>query len=175
MGKLLGLIIFTAALIWTWIISNSTSPVGFETHAALQHKLSQLILKAIAEKKPEAINAKIVKIQTETIDDNKIKAQFSYKFTEKEANGSPVDLILEGESFLSRSNKNHQNEEKNPNEANEETWKVEKVQIKNSSLLYSEGLIVTPHSKDEPAEVKSSESSPSEDKNSSESSSEDEK
>jgi hypothetical protein len=101
MKKIVSLVVFTAALIWTWNLIHSSTAIGFETHSGIQEKLAILITETLKSKKPNAEEVKITRLWTETMDDHKVRAVFAYSFIESE-NNERVEQNVEGEAVLHR-------------------------------------------------------------------------
>src|SRR5574343_449643 len=99
MMKILSLIVFVILLIWSWQLVHSTTPLDFETHSDIQNKMMDLIEKTIKSKKPDTKDIEIIKMWTQNAGEHKIKAQFSYKFTEPAGNEN-VERVIEGEAVL---------------------------------------------------------------------------
>ncbi|MFN9065982.1 MAG: hypothetical protein ACK5V3_02060, partial [Bdellovibrionales bacterium] len=93
MTKIISPLVLAAVLLWTWHIVHSQSAIGFETHSGVQLKLAELIGNTLQAKKPDAENLQIVKIWTAPLNENKIQAVFSYKFTEKSEDGDPAEQL----------------------------------------------------------------------------------
>lgn len=140
MRKVLSLIVFTAALIWTWLLIHSSPAVGFETHAAIQERLAGLILESLQQKKPEAKNVEIVRLWTETLDENKIRAHFSYRFVETTAEQEDLDQLIEGEAVLHR---------EPSTDVRLDPWIVQSVKTTSDSVNFSEGTVITPNMESE--------------------------
>lgn len=140
MRKILSLIVFTAALVWTWTLIHSSPAVGFETHAAIQERLAGLILESIQKKKPEARNIEIVRLWTETLDENKIRAHFAYRFLEGGEGQESLDQVIEGEAVLHR---------EPTDDARLDPWIVQSVKTTSDSVNFSEGTVITPNMQDE--------------------------
>lgn len=140
MRKVLSLIAFTAALIWTWSLIHSSPAIGFETHAAIQERLAGLILESLQQKKPEAKNVEIVRLWTETLDDNKIRAHFAYRFVETTSAQEDLDQVIEGEAVLHR---------EPSNDSRLDPWIVQSVKTTSDSVNFSEGTVITPNMESE--------------------------
>jgi hypothetical protein len=135
MTKIISPLVLAAVLLWTWHIVHSQSAIGFETHSGVQLKLAELIGNTLQAKKPEAENLQIVKIWTAPLSENKIQAVFSYKFTEKSADGDPAEKIIQGEAILYREPTEDPTLDK---------WVLQSVKTQLESLEFSEGSVVLP-------------------------------
>lgn len=137
MRKILSLICFAVALIATWSLIHSapSSGVGFETHSGIQQKLADMILETLKSKKPEAQDVRITRLWTENVDQNKVRAVFAYRFTEKAEDGEKTEQTTEGEAILHR---------EPSDDARLDKWVLQKVQTTGDSLNFSEGSIITP-------------------------------
>ncbi|MES3036352.1 MAG: hypothetical protein V4736_00475 [Bdellovibrionota bacterium] len=132
MNKLISLIVFAVALIWSWNKVHTANAVNFETHAGIQIKLAELIRETLAQKLPNAENIRITRLWTEAVSSNEVKAIFGYEFTQPLEEGEKVQQAVEGQAFLSRSGE-HSDE-----------WKLDRVATDASNLSFSEGTIVSP-------------------------------
>jgi hypothetical protein len=135
MKKIVSLIVFAVALIWTWNIIHNSQPIGFETHSGIQQKLAELIKQTIASKKPNAKDLQVTRLWTEPMTDNKVRAVFAYKFTEAADGEEATEQSIEGEAILHR-------------EASDSTdvdnWTLQEVKTTNDVLIFSEGSKITP-------------------------------
>jgi hypothetical protein len=134
MKKIVSLVVFVAALVWTWNVIHTNEAIGFETHAGIQTKLAELIKATLAAKKPNAKDLRIEKLWTESMTDNKVRAVFSYKFSEVAEGGDNLEQIIEGEAILHRE----------PTEDKTDKWTLQSVKTTNDIVVFSEGSTVTP-------------------------------
>lgn len=137
MKKIVSLIIFTAALFWTWNIIHSSPAIGFETHSGIQEKLAELIKETVMAKKPNAQNFKISRLWTESQSDTKVRAVFAYQFSEAVEGGEMTEQTVEGEAILFR----EPHEEGGP-----DRWTLQNVRTTSDIVTFNEGLVVTPGS-----------------------------
>ena len=137
MKKIISLIVFTAALVWTWNLIHSTAAVGLETHSSIQQKFAELIENSIKSKKPTANSIKIVKLWTENAGERKVKAVFSFKFTEppSEKNKESSERLVQGEAFLYRDLSEDPTVDK---------WTLQSYKFFGDNLEFLEGSDVTP-------------------------------
>lgn len=135
MKKIASLIIFTAALAWTWNIIHSSQAIGFETHSGIQEKLAVMIQQTVLSKKPNAKNFRIARLWTESLSDNKVRAVFAYEFTELVEGNESIEQTVEGEAVLFREPKD---------ETNLDKWILQSVKTTNDTVTFSEGMVVTP-------------------------------
>lgn len=135
MKKIVSLVIFIAALVWTWNIIHVAPAIGFETHSGIQLKLAELIQTTLASKKPEAKDLHITRLWTETLSDNKVRAVFAYKFSEPSEGGEMLEQTIEGEAVLHR---------EPSDEANVDKWTLQSVKTTNDIVTFTEGSTITP-------------------------------
>lgn len=141
MKKIVSLVVFVAALAWTWNVIHSTEAIGFETHSGIQAKLAELIQQTLTAKKPQAKDLTITRLWTEPVGENKVRAVFSYKFTEPSENGESLDQVIEGEAVLHRE----------PSETpNVDKWILQSVKTTNDMVVFSEGSTLTSGDSQEP-------------------------
>lgn len=133
-SSLLGLIAFTAAMVWSWNVIHSESSVSFEIHSGLQERMSSLITDTIKAKKPSATGVKIEQIWTELMGKDKVKAHFTYSFKENGESG-PLTTTIKGESILER---------KADDGSGKDNWTLSKFTTTNDTVVFEDGLVVSP-------------------------------
>lgn len=135
MKKIVSLVVFTAALAWTWNIINSTPAIGFETHVGIQEKLTDLIRQTIVTKRPHAKEIVINKLWTEPVNENKVHAVFSYQFTELNPETQEETFqIIDGEADLHRELSEVDGVDK---------WVLQSVKTTNDAVVFTEGSVIT--------------------------------
>lgn len=135
--KYLSLVIFVAALAWTWSLVHSTGTVSFETHSGIQEKLALLITETIQAKRPTASEIVIQKIWTENLSakGDKVRAAFEYSFKDNSGEAGLITSEIKGEGILER-----QPEDGSGNDR----WVLTKVHTSSDSIQFDEAMIVTP-------------------------------
>ncbi|XGC80575.1 hypothetical protein ACES2L_14695 [Bdellovibrio bacteriovorus] len=142
MKKIVSLIVFVAALVWTWNVIHTSEAVGFETHSGIQVKLAELIGNTLVTKKPNAKDLTIMRLWTETLSDNKVRATFAYKFVEPTEDGEELEQVIEGEAVLYRE----------PSEDSDvDKWTLQSVKTTNDIVVFTEGSTITPGEEPEEA------------------------
>ncbi len=134
MIKLLSLFVFVAAFVWTWFLFNSKNSIGIDVHAGIQSKLAILIEETIKKNKPSSSHFEVLKIYTEKIDDNKISAQFSFKYDDILSENEVTSQTLSGEAILSKGLSENPQVQK---------WIVQSVKSDTSNLEFKEGLVIS--------------------------------
>ena len=135
MKKIISLVVFIAALAWTWNIIHTSDAIGFETHSGIQEKLADLIENTLKTKKPQATNLSITRLWTESIGENKVRAVFAYSFSEPSSDGGELEQVIEGEAILHRE----------PSETAEvDKWTLQSVKTTNDMVVFTEGSTITP-------------------------------
>ena len=135
MKKIFSLILFIAAMVWTWNVIHSSSAVGFETHSGIQEKLAELITQTLASKKPNSSEIVITRLWTETLGDNKVRAVFACRFSESSEGGEVIQQEIEGEAVLYRE----------PTQENGvDNWVLQSVKTTNDLVVFTEGSLISP-------------------------------
>lgn len=135
MKKIVSLVVFIAALVWTWNVVHTSEAIGFETHSGIQAKLADLIKETLASKKPHAKDLSIQRLWTETLSENKVRAVFSYKFVDISEGGESLEQMIEGEAILHREPSENQKVDQ---------WSLQSVKTTNDFVTFTEGSVVTP-------------------------------
>lgn len=143
MKKIVSLVIFTAALFWTWNVIHSSAAIGFETHSGIQEKLAVLIKQTVMTKKPTAKNFKITRLWTESMSETKVRAVFAYSFSDS-MEADSTEQTVEGEAVLFREPEDQSGQDK---------WTLQSVRTTNDIVTFSEGLVVTPDAGPEATET----------------------
>lgn len=139
MIKLLSLIVFITAFVWTWFLFHSQSKISQATHAGIQSKLMILIEESIRKSRPNSSEFEILKIYTQDIDENQVSAKFSYKYSDQLAAASSsettekVSQQMTGEAILYRSISENPTDDK---------WIIKSVKAENSGLEFLQGTTV---------------------------------
>ncbi|WII72555.1 hypothetical protein QJS83_01555 [Bdellovibrio sp. 22V] len=152
MKKIISLVVFIAALGWTWNVIHTSEAVGFETHSGIQAKLAELIQQTLAVKKPNAKELSIMRLWTETLADNKVRAVFAYKFVDISESGEALEQVIEGEAVLHRELSEDSNVDK---------WTLQSVKTTNDIVVFTEGSTITP-GEETPAEAPTTTETPAE-------------
>jgi hypothetical protein len=151
MKKIISPLVLAVLMYWSWNVVHTPSAIGFETHSGVQLKLAELIGNTLIAKKPEAENLEIVKIWTSPLSENKIRAVFTYKFTEKSQDSTDLesaDKLIQGEAVLYREPTEDPTLDK---------WVLQSVRTQLESLNFNEGSVVLPESEEAPTTAPSEE------------------
>ena len=153
MVKLVSFFLFLVAFVWTWFLFHSTNKLNVAIHAGLQSKLAIMIEESIKKARPNSFNFKVLSLYTAKIDDNKINAHFSYKYSENLENNETTETKINGQVTLNRTLSENPDDQK---------WVVQNVQTSNSSIEFEEGLIIGSGEETKPETVKATPQAPTE-------------
>ena len=134
MIKLLSFVMFVAALAWTWFLFNSKNSIGVDIHAGIQSKLAILIEDTIKKNKPNSSDFQLLQIYTEKLDDNRISAKFSFKYSDKLEEDEKTTQTLSGEAILNKGLSENPEVQK---------WIVQSVKTSSTNLEFKEGLVIS--------------------------------
>lgn len=134
MMKLVSFFIFVAAFIWTWSLLTTKNTIGIDVHAGIQSKLAVLIEEAIKTKRPNSTNFELTKIYTEKLDDNKVKAYFTYKFKDTLEDLEKAEQTISGQAILNRSLSEDPGVQK---------WVIQSVKTDSNAIEFKEGLVIS--------------------------------
>lgn len=136
MSKILSLIGFAVLLVWSWSsVQSASRSTHLSTHTQIQNKLGEIIKATLAAKKPQAQNIQILKIWSEFESQHKIKAYFTYKYTETAENAEASEQIVNGQASLYQEPTEDKSTEK---------WVLQSVSTLNESITFTEGLVISP-------------------------------
>ncbi len=138
MIKILSFIIFIAAFVWTWTLFNSKNAISTDVHAGIQSKLAILIEESIKSKRPQSSNFQLQQMYTEKMDDNKVKAFFTYNFTDQIEEQEKTEQTISGQAILNRSLSEDKKVQK---------WVIQSVKTDSNNVEFKEGLVITSEDK----------------------------
>lgn len=133
--KILGVLFFLVAMIWTWKVIHTEPSISFETHAGIQENMARLVLEQVQAKRPTATDIKINNVWTEILSEKTVKAHFSYSFKDKSAEGATTENQIQGEGLLER---------QAVDEKGMDHWTLKEVKTNSDAIVFSEALFVTP-------------------------------
>jgi hypothetical protein len=151
MKKVVSFAVFVILLAWTWNLVHSEALVSFETHSIIQQRLAEIIEQSVQKHRPNAKDFNLLRLWTETVNDNQIKAFFTYRFREGTAGAtnsiteptteattaptsvSPSEETISGEAVLKKTA---------GESANQENWRVERVRTSSNQVVFEEGTVV---------------------------------
>lgn len=136
MNKFWGVLFFTVALIVSWNIIHSETAIGAETHVGIQAQLRDLILNTVQSKRPDARNLRVNRLWTEVMNENKVRAVFTYTFEEVSETGTPQEQSVDGEAVLHR---------EPSDDVRLDRWALQSVRTTNNNILFAEGSVITPN------------------------------
>lgn len=142
MAKIVSLIVFIFALSWTWFQFRKVDSVSVEVHAAVQSKLQLLIEETIKSKIPDIQNFRFLKMYSEKVDENKLKATFSYEFDDPT---QKTKQRISGDAFLIRALSEDPNLKK---------WTLQRVVTGQETIEFEEGLTISPEGENTTPESK---------------------
>lgn len=130
MIKIFSFVLFVSAFIWTWCLFNSPSQMGTDIHAGIQSKLTILIEESVKAKVPTMANFRLNKMYTEKLEDNKVKAHFSYQYDEADSTSQTIS----GEAVLTKALSEDPNVQK---------WVLQSVNAGSQALEFKEGTTIS--------------------------------
>lgn len=130
MIKIFSFVLFVSAFIWTWCLFNSPSQMGTDIHAGIQSKLTILIEESVKAKVPTMANFRLNKMYTEKLEDNKVKAHFSYQYDEADN----TTQTISGEAVLTKALSEDPNVQK---------WVLQSVNAGSQALEFKEGVTIS--------------------------------
>lgn len=134
MVKLVSFLVFTVAFIWSWFLFHSKSNVGIGIHAGIQSKLAVIIEDAIHKARPNAYNFQMITLYTKNVEENKISAYFTYRYSEKLEEKEHSDQTVKGEAVLNRAASEIPDEQK---------WVIQSVKTDDQTIEFRDGSVIS--------------------------------
>lgn len=129
--KYLSTVTLILALAVTWKAATAVPLVPVSIHNDLQLDIARIIETAIVQQVPNADNLKFQRLYSETLSPTSVRANFSYSFEIPDSGNSTTSLV-EGSALVER------------DPANADNWILKKVDVGTSSLVFNEGIVITP-------------------------------
>lgn len=104
--------------------------MGTDIHAGIQSKLTILIEESVKAKVPTMANFRLNKMYTEKLEDNKVKAHFSYQYDEADS----TTQTISGEAVLTKALSEDPNVQK---------WVLQSVNAGSQALEFKEGTTIS--------------------------------
>ena len=131
--KVVSVLIFTAALIGSWVMVHAKKPVSESVHIGIQNDLRNIITEYVQKNLPESKNLKFEKMWTETLQKDRVKANFVYTFEDSSQAGEPALVQIHGSALLNKV-------EETPEMV---TWSFDQLQILDNKVQFSEPIQIT--------------------------------
>ena len=132
--KYLSTILFLAAMYWTWGLVTHERPISEQIHISIQDDLKRLISEYIQQNLPNSQNLRFDRFWTESLDDNKVKATFTYSFEDSNEQVGAARVQIEGYAVLNRAKETSDSIE----------WSFDELVILNNHVDYQDPLKVSP-------------------------------
>lgn len=137
--KYIGLVFILLLMKLTWSMAEYTPATDAQTHAMIQNELKEIIAQSLLKLRPSASQLIFRTMWTEQLEDNKVKAHFSYSYNDKEENGEQISQVQEGFGILNRV--------PNPQDPESTSWSLDEVTISQEAIDFKTGIVITPQHK----------------------------
>lgn len=131
--KVISVLVFTVALIGSWVVVHAKRPVAESVHVGIQNDLRAIITEYVQKNLPNAENLRFEKLWTETLKKDKVMAKFVYSFEDKTEGGEPAIVEINGSATLRKI-------EETPEMA---TWSLDQLQILDNTVNFTEPVQIT--------------------------------
>lgn len=135
--KFVSLIVFVAALSYTWCLAHTKMPLAETVHVGIQDDLKNIIKNYIENNMEGATDIRFVRMWTETVNPSKVKAHFIYSFADSQNNRIEMD----GHALLNKISENNE----------EVKFSFDELKIQNQSVVFDEPMNITAGAGDEEA------------------------
>lgn len=134
--KYLSTILILAVMYWTWGLVRHDRPISEHIHISIQEDLKRLISDYIQQNLPNSTNLRFERFWTEAVDDNKVKASFTYSFEDSNEQVGEARVQIEGYAILNRARETAESIE----------WSFDELVILNNEVDFQDPLRVSPSS-----------------------------
>lgn len=137
--KFINLVLLIVVLGYTWCWFNEDPAVPQSVHMDIQNDVKKYISDYVETHLPLASKVSFKTFYTELIDNQNMKAHFTYSFTESSLENEPTTMTLTGFALLNV----ERVDQMGPN-YQEQRWKIHDIFIPTKELEYHEPLKVHP-------------------------------
>ena len=132
--KYLSTLILLALIFWSWTAVNSPAAVPLVTHVGLQDNLKALIKNKIHEMLPQAKDIVFKRMETKTLSESQVEADFTYSYKEAAKDDEPaVKTTLSGRAIL-----NQHAVSPASNDGAEANWTFDKLEMNGQVIDFDE-------------------------------------
>lgn len=132
--KYLSLLLFLGTMYWTWDLSRTESPINQQVHVGIQDELKRLISDYIQQNLPTSRNLRFDRFYTEAMEDNKVKANFTYSFEDDSEDVGGTRVQIEGFAVLNRTLETKEKSD----------WSFDELVILNNAVDFKDAIKITP-------------------------------
>lgn len=131
--KIVSVVVFTIALIGSWVLVHASAPVPESMHVGIQNDLKNIIAEYVQKNLPKSKNLRFDKFWTETVKKDLVKASFIYSFEDETAENGNTVVEIEGSAMLNKGEETKDSV----------TWTLNSLQIKDSRVDFQEPIHIT--------------------------------
>ncbi len=122
---------------WSWSKAKTPNLIAEDTHIGIQDDLKRVITDYVKDNLPGVKEVKFNKFWTQTIDENRVKAVFSYTFDDDghaEGQEHPAATIgVAGSAIL-----NHSKQEN----SEYDLWSLDELNVENNHIIFKDGSAI---------------------------------
>lgn len=133
--RYLSLVFLVFTMWWTWSVIETPSALTEDTHVGIQEDLKRVITEYLQTNLTNVKDIQFEKFWTQTLEDNKVKASFSYSFEDAGEGDQPSDarIGIEGHAILNR---------QKAEDSEYDVWSLDELNVDSNKLTYKEGMII---------------------------------
>jgi hypothetical protein len=131
--KIVSVVVFTAALIGSWILAHAATGIPETMHVGIQNDLKNIIAEYVQKNLPSSKNLRFEKFWTETVKKDQVKATFVYSFEDPSAENGDTVIEIAGSAMLNKGEETSESV----------TWNLNSLQIKDSHVDFQEPIHIT--------------------------------
>ncbi|MGZ3723766.1 MAG: hypothetical protein ACXVA9_12575 [Bdellovibrionales bacterium] len=131
--KIVSVVVFTAALIGSWMLAHAATSIPETMHVGIQNDLKNIIAEYVQKNLPSSKNLRFEKFWTETVKKDQVKATFVYSFEDTSGENGDTTIEIAGSALLNKGEET----------AETVTWNLNSLQIKDSHVDFQEPIHIT--------------------------------
>lgn len=132
--KFLAIVIFLAAMKWTWGLVHESSSLSEGVHVKIQQDMKSIISDYIAENLPSSQNLIFDRFWTETTRKDQLKASFIYSFEDSNVDLGAARVQVHGYAILNKAPSTN---------GKDENWSFDELSILDNKVEFKEALQIS--------------------------------
>lgn len=131
--KIVSVVFFFVALVGSWIMTRTASPIPEAMHVGIQNDLKNIIADYVQKNLPQSKNLRFEKFWTEAVKRSKVKAFFTYTFDDTTQENGATAIQIEGWALLNKIDEGPETV----------TWSLDELQVQDNRVDFKDPIHIT--------------------------------
>ncbi len=153
--RYLSLIVIVFFMWWSWSATKNPNLIPEDTHVGIQEDLKRVITEYVKDNLPNVKEVKFNKFWTQTLEENRVKAVFSYTFDDDGTDQTGATATSKSAATVGVAGYAILNHSKQEN-SEYDVWSLDELNVENNHIIFKDGSAVV----SSPAAASDSKTSP---------------